>query len=216
MSSDDSHLPSRNESTTVPRPRTITHLSLAVALTALEQDQYNRILPADFISYLQNPSDSNNLSAAYATSKKIVCWAKKAILQPEELEGRVEAFKFFLNTAHVSSSSRIVLIMLSLGSKECRRLRNFQSMVAIVTALQSSTVQRLIMTTKEAVENGRGLQAILHSMEQLLRPDQYHQRYRDAVRQSTASCIPWIGKYFLLIDAVVLHYQIYQRCMSSS
>jgi hypothetical protein len=110
-SNQDSHLfsstPSPNE-TAVRRPKDISPLSLAIALTTLEGDQYNRILPADYISHLHNLSDSNNVSVACATNNRIVYWVKKSILQPTQVEARAEVFKFFVNTAHVGSVLSII------------------------------------------------------------------------------------------------------------
>jgi son of sevenless-like protein len=105
--------PSPSEGIHVHRPKDICPKDLAIALTTLEGGRYNQILPADYISHLQNPSDADNVSAAFMTNNRIIFWVKKSILHPGQLEGRAEAFKFFVNTALVRSSLGIVLIMLS-------------------------------------------------------------------------------------------------------
>ena len=89
----------------VPRPKDISPQSLAIALTKLEGEQYSQILPADYISHLQNASGSNNVSVACATNSRIVYWVKKSLLQPAQLEARADVFKFFVNTADVGSPS---------------------------------------------------------------------------------------------------------------
>jgi len=115
---------------------------------------------------------------------------KKSILQPAQLEARAEVFKFFVDTAH-----------------ECHKLRNFHSMVAIVNALQSSSIQRLAMTRKEVADKAKGLLGILHDLEKLLQPDQNHQRYRDTLKQSTASCIPWLAVHLIELRTVFRAHQ---------
>jgi hypothetical protein len=84
-------------------------------------------------------------------------------------------------------------------------------MVAIITALHSPSIQRLTMTRKEVADKAKGLMALFLDMEQLLRQDQGYRRYRDALKQSNASCIPWISKHLLPISAVVLRYQCFRR-----
>jgi len=188
-SNQDSYLflspPSPVENVPVPRPKDISPQGLALALTTLEGDQYSRILPADYISHFRNPLGSDNVSAACATNNKIFYWVKRSVLQPATLEGRAEVFKFFVNTAH-----------------ECRKLRNFQSTAAIVNALESSSIRRLTMTRKEVADKAKGLLVVLHDLEQLLQPERNHRRYRAALKESPAACIPWTDVHLIELKGI--------------
>lgn len=90
---------------------------------------YREILPADYISHLRRMEGPNNVDAARLENNRIVFWVKKSVLTPSRVETRADVFKFFVNTAH-----------------ECRKLRNFASLSAIANALQSTAIERLVLT----------------------------------------------------------------------
>ena len=87
----------------IPGPADITPRSLAVALTFLEGERYNLLFPADYIVHLLPSSTSSNIVAACTTNYKIVLWVQQSILHPAGFGHRAEVFKFFVNTAMVSS-----------------------------------------------------------------------------------------------------------------
>jgi hypothetical protein len=75
---------------------------IAIALSIVEGDIYNHILPADYIAHLLRLS-TPNIEAAYDINNKIGFWVKKSILRPDRIESRGEALKFFVNVADVSN-----------------------------------------------------------------------------------------------------------------
>lgn len=70
-------------------------------------------------------------------------------------------------------------------------MRNFSSMSAIVTALQSAVLARLFVTRKELNTMETKL---LRKMEDMLSANSQFGAYRDALDSSSKPCIPWFGK----------------------
>jgi len=123
------------------------------------------------VSHLQRQTGKSSIKAAYETNNKIVNWVKQGVLRCDDLENRSQVVKFFIHTA-----------------EESRKFRNFASMSAIVTALQSNTITRLDLTydllPKEAKRS-------LEEMCALLDPGHNHSAYRAILRSSVDQpCIP--------------------------
>lgn len=76
---------------------------LATALLILEGDKYTRILPADYISYLQHQPPKGNVEAAFQMNHRIINWVKYGVLNYDKLEDRIEVLKFLVFTAEVMS-----------------------------------------------------------------------------------------------------------------
>jgi son of sevenless-like protein len=83
-------------------------------------------------------------------------------------------------------------ILIPPGLQECRKLRNFSSMAAIISALQSDAVQRLTKTKKEVPDR------LMAGLEKLVRPDNNFQSYQAALKESAAPCVPWLGEHLTL------------------
>ena len=75
--------------------------------------------------------------------------------------------------------------------QECRKLRNFSSMSAIVNALQSSSITALVITHDNSLNKQE--KRVLQRLDSLLEPERNHRAYREALRASDAPCVPWLG-----------------------
>jgi son of sevenless-like protein len=75
---------------------------LAIALMILEGDNYARIIPGDYISYLRRLGGISNIQAACTTNDRIINWVKHGVLRNDDLETRSNVLKFFVNTALVT------------------------------------------------------------------------------------------------------------------
>jgi hypothetical protein len=74
-------------------------------------------------------------------------------------------------------------------------------MVAIVTALQSSSVSRLCVTWEEVKEPGL---RDLANLERLIVDVPRNKLYTEALRKSSNSCVPWIGNVLFLTLSIRL------------
>jgi RasGEF domain len=84
---------------------------IGAALTVLEARMYNLVRPADYIIHLSQDRSSSRVAAACAMTDKIAFWVKRKVLNHSTIDGRVELIKFFIETAHVSSSNFSDLII---------------------------------------------------------------------------------------------------------
>ncbi|KAJ7046529.1 ras guanine nucleotide exchange factor domain-containing protein [Mycena alexandri] len=182
--------------TRIPRTADILPRDLAIALTLLEGDSYWSILPADYLSHLNKVNDAskgpNRVNDASTENNKIVLWVKKSILTPSRVETRAEVFKFFVNTAH-----------------ECWKMRNFESLSAITTALQS-TEERLTLTVGALSSH---LRDMLQDLKNLLDPSNNHLTYRAALKPEEALdpqyrnfCIPWLAVHLRDLNSLLRNY----------
>jgi len=67
----------------------------------IEGEKYTRIVPGDYISYLQHPEANNNIAIACKTNYQIVNWVKRSVLGSDDLSTRNEVLGFFVHAAEV-------------------------------------------------------------------------------------------------------------------
>jgi hypothetical protein len=103
------------------------------------------------------------------------------------------------------SVSEILLpdLIICVPFQECRKLQNFSSMSAIITALQcatraSSTTSQLVLTRESKLL--RSEKQLLCKLEEILNPIGDHYNYHEALRNvgSPPLAIPWLGTCTLL------------------
>ena len=177
----------------IPGSNDMSPQDFAVALTILEGEVYEKILPADYIACIRR-LPGNRVDKASEINKRIVVWVKQTLLKPETISARAAVMQFFIVTAQVCTTAACNDLANLKGTQECRHLRNFESMAAIVDGLQSSTVSRLWLTREEL---GTELRHVFSVLGRVLEPNANHQMYRSALRESKAEAIPWIGALFL-------------------
>ncbi|KAF8163016.1 ras guanine nucleotide exchange factor domain-containing protein [Crassisporium funariophilum] len=168
----------------------IKPLDLAVALTLLEGDKYKALVPSDYIAHLRRHPGYNNIEGAYTTNNKIISWVKDSILHYDAVEHRADVLKFFIHTA-----------------QECRKLRNFSSLVAIASALHSAPIERLKLTKAELTLQ---MQGKLDSLDDIINPSSNHRGYREALNEFNGAglrdrCIPWLAVHLKELHMVLQH-----------
>lgn len=82
-------------------PENVTPKDLAVALKMLEEDNFRRIFPRDYISHIRNQEPNNNVDAALKMNGQIKDWVIHSILHCDQLEARSDLLQFFVLTANV-------------------------------------------------------------------------------------------------------------------
>ncbi|RXW17474.1 hypothetical protein EST38_g8391 [Candolleomyces aberdarensis] len=155
----------------------ITPRCLAIALTLLEGDRYRQITPCDFLVKFDRLG-YNNVDAACSANKKIILWIKRSLLHYDSRQSRAAALTFFIQTAN-----------------ECRKLRNYHSLIAIAIALDSAPVQSLDLTREPLSSN---MVAQLEALVRLPHPEGNYSRYREVLAELIDPayrdyCIPWIS-----------------------
>lgn len=92
------------------RTSEVSSRELAIAFTLCEGDRYRQLRPIDYISHLgkENPSvpGSTNIDAASDVNNRMIAMVQRAVLNCNKIEERVEAIKFFIDTAQVNKPSR--------------------------------------------------------------------------------------------------------------
>ncbi|KAL0947206.1 hypothetical protein HGRIS_013323 [Hohenbuehelia grisea] len=176
----------------IPRTSDLVPRDVAIAMTLLEGDKFVQILPAGYIGYLRKSTDAYCVDTALAINAQITYWVKRSILRCDAIKDRCEALKFFVNTAD-----------------ECRIMRNFTSMAAVMRALQSDVITRLKVTMEELSPPARNL---LEQLKKRLHPgdDASYLGYRQALNEPTShaarnACIPWLQLHLQDLDLVFRH-----------
>jgi hypothetical protein len=198
---------------------------LAVALTIVEGEHFASVLPGQIVAYLVRqpaPAADNDRSAlddALETHALVRRWVKRSVLRCDDLESRVLRIEFMIAAAQVS-----VFLSLPSGdhahhrSQECRRIRNFSSANAIVKALRSSQLKRLMVTYKKLPE---ACKKTLTELEVLTAEAGDFKAYRETLASSSSACVPVLGeRYCHLIlsclerDAAEVHLSGFSRLFS--
>ncbi|KAI0255389.1 hypothetical protein BJV78DRAFT_1279551 [Lactifluus subvellereus] len=160
-------------------PEKIKAVDIAISLSVIEGDYYSKITQADYIAHLRGAPITNHIECATKLNNRLVSWVKKKILGPEDVQKRASTFQRFVQAA-----------------EECRKLQNFSSMSAIITALQSATLAfsttSLILTRETRLS--RSEKQLLRQLEEILEPLGDHRNYREALQNiKPPFAIPWLA-----------------------
>lgn len=162
-------------------------LELARQFTIMESKIYCSILPEELLgqefSKKVGISNAINVKTMSALSTHITGWISECILGEEDARKRTSLIKFFIK----------------LGDR-CLTLNNFNTLMAIQCALNSSTIARLKRTWD-------GLPTKHRHMMEFQRRSVEHTRnfagYRQTLRQTVAPALPFVGLF--LTDLTFCH-----------
>lgn len=163
---------------------------LAIALTLLEGDKYKAIVPSDYIAHLRKHPGSNSVKVACLVNNKIVLWVKQSVLHYDTAKLRAQRLEFFLNTA-----------------QECRKLRNYESLIAIGIALHSAPVEHLKLTKQSvSISMRRELKELGHVLDPSSNHRGYHKVLDQVVDQEMRNyCVPWLAVHLKELRSVLTH-----------
>eukprot|EP00112_Aurelia_sp_Birch-Aquarium-sp1_P000402 Seg1037.3 transcript_id=Seg1037.3/GoldUCD/mRNA.D3Y31 product="Rap guanine nucleotide exchange factor 1" protein_id=Seg1037.3/GoldUCD/D3Y31 len=155
-------------------------LDLAQHMTMMDSDLFMKIGLAEILAWgkEQNESVSPNLAEFIDHFNKMSYWCRTLILRELKQQEREKMFRKFLK------------IM-----KHCRRLSNFSSYLAILSALDCSPLRRL--------EFPKPLTDILQEYCQLIDSTSAFKTYRQALSEAQSPCIPYLG--LILQDITFIH-----------
>ena len=155
-------------------------LELAQQMTLLDSELFMKIGLAEILAWgkEQNGHVSPNLADFIDHFNKMSFWVRTLILKEPKQQEREKLFRKFLK------------IM-----KHCKRLNNFSSYLAILSALDCSPLRRL--------EFPKPLTDILQEFCLLIDSDAAFKAYRQALSEARPPCIPYLG--LILQDITFIH-----------
>ena len=109
-------------------------------------------------------------------------WTEETVLKEEKCKNRAKIFEKFIRIA-----------------KELKELNNFETLVAIISALQSPALVRLAHTRAEV--NPKELK-VLEELQQFMKPENNYKDYRQALATLNPPCIVYLG--VLIRDLIYL------------
>ncbi|KZV68790.1 ras GEF [Peniophora sp. CONT] len=158
-------------------------LEVARQLTIIENNLFLKIKASECLTRSREQKGaSDNISAAIETSNKIAHWVADAVLDKEDARKRALIVKHFIQVAD-----------------RCRDLRNFSSMIAIVSGLNSPPVRRLKRTWDQISQKFAGM---LSACEMTIDSGKNFNNYRQLLQRITPPCVPFIGVYLTTLTFI--------------
>jgi len=156
----------------------ISPLEIARQLTLIEYDSYNRIQPKECLNQAWNKNEKEknapNVVQLIERFNRMSLWVINCVVHELDISGR----------------AKLITHLIALAT-ECKQLQNYNSMLGIVAGLMNSAVSRLKKTWElvqsEIVSKFESDYSALFSRNYKL--------LRDAVKQSTPPCLPYLGVY---------------------
>ncbi|EIN05495.1 hypothetical protein PUNSTDRAFT_145914 [Punctularia strigosozonata HHB-11173 SS5] len=145
------------------------HAVQARALTFKQASLFSQLNAGHYSAQLVDKSGNDDVKRFLTTEKKLYDWARQAILSAADDKKRDEEFRRFFKLA-----------------EECQKLQNFSVLGAIISALESPQMRRLVYT--RSCLSGSESQAY-DAMTQVILPD-----HMDA-RLAAGACIPWLSSH---------------------
>lgn len=147
---------------------------LAEQLTVILFEMYRKILPQECIMYARshNGPGTTNLREYCAVHDRVVSWVQKSILDTGVIKKRAEIVDYWIKVAD-----------------KCRLLNNIASMSAIITALTSNIIQKLLLTMAHVSKK-----SVLESLSRYNDPSRGFATYRQ-LNDVDGPCLPFITMY---------------------
>ncbi|KAA1096139.1 hypothetical protein PGT21_005999 [Puccinia graminis f. sp. tritici] len=160
-------------------------IELARQITLMESKLYQAIQPEEVIGQLFNKKSGSavNVRAMSALSTKMTGWFTETILNEDDLRKRTQILKF----------------LIKLGSK-LLEMQNYNALMSVMSALNSSTILRL-KRTWEGV--GNKARVLFENMNKAVSHQRNYAEYRATLRHARTPCIPFLGVY--LTDMTFCH-----------
>eukprot|EP01128_Nolandella_sp_AFSM9_P001128 TRINITY_DN1123_c2_g5_i1.p1 TRINITY_DN1123_c2_g5~~TRINITY_DN1123_c2_g5_i1.p1 ORF type:complete len:664 (-),score=149.08 TRINITY_DN1123_c2_g5_i1:283-2274(-) len=152
---------------------------LARQLTLIEFHLFHRIRPSEFLNQSWSKPKlkhrSPNLLAMIEHFNNLSTWVSSMILSPIRLKNRVKVWRKFI---HVAQS--------------LRELRNYNSMMSVLSGFSNAVVYRLKHARAEIPPLD---QAAWAEMNDLMDSDGGFATYRSMLEKSVTPCIPYVGVF---------------------
>ncbi|ORY01559.1 ras GEF [Basidiobolus meristosporus CBS 931.73] len=159
---------------------------IARQLTLIDFQQYSLIQPEELLNLefsKKEGSKSINVKALTKLSNKITGWVAENIIRERDLKKRCHLLKHFIKIG-----------------EQCYKLHNYNTLMAIMSALNSTTITRL-RKTWEPLSNKT--KATLEALRQATDHSRNYCAYRAKLKTSDMPCLPFFGVY--LTDLTFIH-----------
>ena len=154
-------------------------LEIARQFTLLESEMFCAIHPVELIGQefakKSNISKAINVKAMSAASTDLAGWVADTILSETEQKKRTDVLRHWIKIA-----------------ERCLQLRNYNTLMAIMCALNSSTIARLKRTWDGI---GKAQKGTLEHLRAVTDYQRNYAVYRSRIRESPAPCLPFLGLY---------------------
>ncbi|PVU88522.1 hypothetical protein BB561_005804 [Smittium simulii] len=164
----------------------IDPIELARQITIIDHNLLTLVRPIEFLKKawsvsLVDPKAVNGLTVEVATnlrsisvfSTKITHYITSKILEEQVIENRVSILSYFISLA-----------------EQLWTLNNYNSLVSVIGAIQSTPIQRLTKTWK--ILPAKSLNAF-ESIKSIMKSSRNYSTYREAIQKSSPPSIPFIG-----------------------
>lgn len=153
-------------------------LELARQLTIKQMNIFCSILPEELLSsqWMKNGGvEAPNVKAMSSLSTDLSNLVADTILEHSEIKKRAAVIKQWIKIAN-----------------HCLELHNYDSLMAIICSLNSSTISRL-RKTWDIVSNKR--KEMLRTLQKLVEPSQNNKILRTRLHDHVPPCLPFLGMY---------------------
>ncbi|KAI0295807.1 hypothetical protein BC826DRAFT_1007721 [Russula brevipes] len=158
------------------RPPGVRPSDLAGALTAVEGDQFKRVTYWDYVNFIRQRPDVQRIEILNALHSNITKWVQRSVMEPDHLGERMTRYEEWINIAQL-----------------CGTMNNFSSASAIVTALMSPMVTKLVLTCESKAKK------ILHKLDKDLTPT--NGAYYNTLHQAESKeVIPWLEPHLTALN----------------
>ncbi|KAH8980822.1 hypothetical protein EDB86DRAFT_3087571 [Lactarius hatsudake] len=162
----------------VPNPPGVTPSDMANALTIIEGSRFERITYWDYVNFVRQRPNTWRIDVFNTFHDLIETWVQTTVLELDYVDERMKKYESWVSTAQA-----------------CRKLNNFSSTSAIVTALLSPTITGLALTCES-----RATKQILHGLAKELTSKDGS--YRNVIRSTaTKELIPWLNFHLATLNS---------------
>ncbi|KAF9281681.1 hypothetical protein BGZ68_006472 [Mortierella alpina] len=153
----------------------IKDAAIAAQLTCVEFGLFKKLKPRDMLRQVWKTSKgSAAFQACIAHFNFISSWVGTMILSPSKAKNRAKMMEKFITIAKI-----------------LRDMGNFNTTMAIIGALNTSSIHRLAQT-RELLQ-GKEIWNTLKGLEQLMSSERSFFEYRSALKVQKLPCIPYLG-----------------------
>ncbi|KAG0325084.1 hypothetical protein BG004_003300, partial [Podila humilis] len=149
--------------------------AIAAQLTCVEFGLFRKLRPRDMLRQVWKTSrGSVAFQACIAHFNFISSWVGTMILSPPKVKNRAKMMEKFI---------RIAKILRDMG--------NFNTTMAIIGAMNTSSIHRLVQTRD--LLQGKEVWTTFKELQHLMSSERSFHEYRNALKTTTLPCIPYLG-----------------------